>query len=117
MNATPKQLRNAITQMDGMAQDAFSEIATIAKLALRALEAPETCLDLDGLAVVLSSIRAKALDCENTINCEAEDVGCHYQDPARLRRQDARRKAEETAANRGACAMGNIGQTTTGGAA
>jgi hypothetical protein len=95
--ATPAKLREAITEMDSMAQDAFSEIATIAKLALASLETPEGYSNIEGIARVLNFICGKALDAENYINCTAEGVGCNYKDQAMLRRWDAKRKAREIA--------------------
>lgn len=94
--ATPEQLREAITEIDSMSQGAFSEIATIAKLALASLETLAGCDDVDGIARVLSAIRAKALDAENYINSMAEGVACNYKDEAMLRRWDARRKVVAT---------------------
>lgn len=95
--ATPDQLREAITEIDSMSQGAFSEIATIAKLALASLETPAGCNDIDSIASLLSAIFGKAKDAENYINCMAEGVACNYKDPAMLRRWDAKRKASELA--------------------
>lgn len=95
--ATPAQLREAITEMDSMAQGAFSEIATMAKLALASLETPKGCDDIESIARVLSFICSKALDAENYINSMAEDVACNYKDQAMQRRWDAKRKAGEVA--------------------
>ena len=90
-----EQLRDAVTDIDGMAQSAFGEIAAIAKLSLESLEKPETCDDPERIATVLSMIWSRALDAENYINCEAERVDCNYQDKALQRRMDARRQARE----------------------
>lgn len=92
--ATPDQLREAITLMDQMAQDAFSEIAAISRLALASLETPAGYSTIDNLFYVLTAIANKAGDVENCINATAEDVGCHYKDLAMLRRWDARREAD-----------------------
>lgn len=97
---TNDQLREAITEIDGMSQGAFSEIATIAKLALVSLETPAGCDDIDGIARVLMAIWGKALDAENYINCMAEGVACNYKDEAMLRRWAARREADETTTSR-----------------
>lgn len=99
--ATPAQLRKAITEMDSMAQGAFSEIATMAKLVLASLETPKGCDDIESIAYVLTAIFGKALEAENSINSMAEDVACNYKDQAMLRRWDAKSKADAiTAAGR-----------------
>lgn len=97
--ATPAQLREAITEMDSMAQGAFSEIATVARLALASLETPRGCDDIESIAHVLSFIWGKALDAENCINSTAEGVACNYKDQSMLRRFDAKRKAAGKADN------------------
>lgn len=98
--ATPEQLRNAISEMDGLAQSAFSEIASMAALALLAMEQPGTYANgcaMDAIAHVLSAIKSKALDIDNCINATAEGVGCNYVDVDQRRRWDAVREARESA--------------------
>lgn len=92
---TTEKLQATIRDMDGMAQDAFSEIAAIAKLVLAALENPITCNDTNAIAHVLGAIRSKALDAENCINAYAEEVGCNYVDEAERRRWAAMRPAKD----------------------
>lgn len=92
---THQKLKDAVEMMDGAAQDALSEIAAIAKLALASMENPATCDDSCTIAHVLGAIRSKALDAENCINAYAEEVGCHYVDQAQLRRWAAERQARE----------------------
>ena len=96
---TTQQLRNAVTEIDTMAQGAFSEIAAIAKLALATLETPAAYIDPESMAILLNAIWGKAIDAENYINVEAEGVGCNYIDQAERRRSDARRKAREAASS------------------
>lgn len=94
--ATPDQLRDAITSMDGFAQSAFSQIASMASLALLALEQPSAYANgtgMDRIAHVLESIKGMAHDMENCINATAESVGCNYVDSAQRKRWDAQRKA------------------------
>jgi len=98
--ATPEKLRETITEMDSMSQGAFSEIATIAKLALASLETLEGCNDIDSIARILSAIWGKALDADSYINSMAEGVACHYKDEAMIRRWDARNKADSVTAKR-----------------
>ncbi|NMM13592.1 MAG: hypothetical protein HHJ17_08660 [Rhodoferax sp.] len=93
---TTNQLRSTITEMDSASQDAFSEIATIAKLALASLETPDAYTNPECMAIVLNAIFDRAMDVENNINAMAEEVGCNYKDQAQRRRMDARSKARET---------------------
>jgi hypothetical protein len=99
--ATPEQLCNAITEMDGMAQKAFSEIASMASLALLAMEQPSTYANngggLDAIAHMLHAIKSQADDITNCINSTAEVVGCNSVDEAERRRWDARRNTRLTA--------------------
>lgn len=88
-NATIEQLRNAVTEMDGLAQSGFSEIAAIARLALYAMENPMMSNDLDVFAIAFNAIWSKAKDIENCINVTAETVGCNSVDEAQRRRWDA----------------------------
>lgn len=81
--------------MDSASQDAFSEIATIAKLALASLETPAAYISPESMAHALTAIWSKALDIENHITCMAEEVDCSYKDEAMGRRMDAQRKARE----------------------
>lgn len=92
---TTQQLCNAVTEIDTMAQGAFSEIATIAKLALASLETPAAYIDPESMATILKAIWGKAMDAADHINAEAEGVGC--KDPVERRRSDARHKAREAA--------------------
>lgn len=96
-NTTPEQLRTAITEMDGMAQSGFSQIAAIARLALAALETPSAyTTNTENIACALQTISGIAFDIENCINCSAEAVGCNYKDEALERRYAARRLAHES---------------------
>lgn len=99
---TTEQLCSAVNNMDRMAQSAFTEIATIANMALASLEKPESCTDTEGLATVLKAIFERAVDTENNINVMAEEVGSHYKDPSECRRAAARLKARETTFSGGA---------------
>lgn len=97
--ATPEQLCSVIKDMDGLAQSAFSEIASLARLALLAMEQPATYGNggsMDAIARVLSTIKGKAEDIDNCINSMEEGVGCNYIDDAQRRRWDASRKARES---------------------
>lgn len=99
---TTEQLCNAVTEIDRMSQGAFSEIATIANMALAALEKPESCTDTEGMATVLKAIFERAVDAEDDINGKAEEVGSNYKDPSECRRADARFKAREATSSGGA---------------
>lgn len=92
---TTEKLQDVISGIDSIAQDAFSEIAAIAKLVLASLEDPVICDDLNTIAAAIEAIRSKALDAENCINTCAEEVGCNYENEAHQRRWAARRQARK----------------------
>lgn len=87
------ELRAAIDLMDNLSQDGLSEITAIAKLALLGLESPESYRHLDNIAHALKAIWSKANDTQDSINGEAERVGCNHVDKAERRRWDAQRIA------------------------
>lgn len=93
MNATTPasvdQLRDAIQSMDGLSQEGFSEISSIARLALFRLETPDGHRHMDIIAHALRAIHGKAETIKNCINCEAEHVGCNHIDQAAIRSLDA----------------------------
>ena len=93
--ADVQHLQVAVETMDLLSQDGFSEISSIAKLALISLEAPAGYQHIDNIATALKAIRSKAEDMQNCINVEAEKVGCNYTDDARCRRWNAERQASE----------------------
>lgn len=84
-----QKLRNAVEFMDCLSQGAFSEISTIAKLALSRLETPDGYRHLDDIAHALEAIWGKATDTRDCINSEAEQVGCEYVNAAQRRRWSA----------------------------
>lgn len=88
-----KLLQGAVHFMDALAQEGFSEISAIAKLALAALETPDGYRDTETIARALRAIWYKADDIENCINHQAEEVGCNYRDPNAERRYAAHRAA------------------------
>lgn len=73
-----KKLQDIVESMDHLSQNGFSEIAAIAQLAKERIERLDYYSDLEDVAIALGSIRGRALDIQNCINCEAESVGCHY---------------------------------------
>lgn len=89
-----QKLRDSIIWMDCLSQNGLSEIASIAKLALSRLETPDGYRNLDDIANALTVISVLAEDTQNCINSQAEDVGCHYIDVARRRRQEAQATAK-----------------------
>ncbi|MFT3905608.1 MAG: hypothetical protein QM718_04815 [Steroidobacteraceae bacterium] len=92
-NPEVQKLRNAVEFMDCLSQDGFSEIESIANLALAYLETPAGYRHLDNIAHALLAIRNKASETENCINCEAEKVGCNHTDDAERRRMVAQYQA------------------------
>jgi len=83
---TVQQLRSAITDMDALAHEGFSQIAAIAKLALTALESANGWQHPEIIARALEAIQGKAEAQNDCINHEAHEVGCAFADAARLRR-------------------------------
>jgi hypothetical protein len=85
------RLQAAVTDMDALAQQGFSEILAIAKLALAAMETPDGYRQPETIAQALRAICGKAAAIENDINCQAEEVGCNYRNPNTSRRYAAHR--------------------------
>lgn len=98
--AEVEELRAAIDLMDNLSQEGLSEITAIAKLALLSLESPDSYRHLDNIAHALKAIWSKANDTQDSINGEAERVGCNHVDKAERRRWDAQRIALSLAADR-----------------
>ncbi|BCL91935.1 hypothetical protein ACNRBS_10535 [Ralstonia pseudosolanacearum] len=92
--ADAQKLREAIQNIDAMSQEGFSEIRAIARLALMSLLTPEGQRDTESLAYAFQAICGKADQSGNSINWEAEQVGCNHSDAAMIRRFDAYRSAE-----------------------
>lgn len=100
--ATPEQLRIVITDMDALAQGGFGQIASMARLALLALEQPGTYSSMSGMdaiAGVLAAIKSKAEDIDNCLNALAEGVGCNHEDSTQRKRWQAMSKAFKPATN------------------
>jgi len=83
---TIQQLRSAITDMDALAHEGFSQIAAIARLALSHLETANGWQHPDTIARALEAIQSKAEAQNDCISSEAHGVGCAFIDTARLRR-------------------------------
>lgn len=95
MSANPEvqKLRNLVVDIDCLSQCGFSEISSIAKLALSRLETPDGHRHIDDIANALKAIWGKADEIKSCIYFQAEDVGCNYVDEAQQRRWDAKREA------------------------
>ena len=89
------KLQAAITDMNALAQDGFSEIASIARLAAKSLETPEGYRNWDDVAHAFKTIWCEALEIKDYINNEAEGVGCNHVNAAERRRWAALREARE----------------------
>ncbi|RDL25080.1 hypothetical protein [Serratia fonticola] len=83
------RLHAAITDMDCLSQQAFSEIEVTAELLLRRMESPEFYKNMDILAGALILITTRAQQALESVGHEADSVGCGYIDSDRLRRQEA----------------------------
>lgn len=88
-----RQLAETIQTIDGLACEGFSAIASIAKLALIALETPAGQRSMGDVAFVLDVIVGKAEEIKRGINFEAEEVGCSYVNDAEIRRMRAEHHA------------------------
>jgi len=75
-----QQLRDTIQLMDNFSQKGFSQIASIASLALKSLKVPGAAHVPDDIAYALEAICEKAEYVEGCINAEAESFGCNYID-------------------------------------
>lgn len=83
------RLHAAITDMDCLSQQAFSEIEVTAELLLRRMESPDFYKNMDMVADALTLISNRAQQGLESVGCEADSVGCGYIDSDRLRRQEA----------------------------
>lgn len=93
--ATPEELRGVITDMDALSHGGFGQIASMARVALLALEQPSTyasASSMNAIAGVLAAIQCKAEDVDNCLNAMAEGVGCNHEDSTQRKRLDAMRK-------------------------
>lgn len=81
------QLQSTITDIDAMQQRAFSEIAALASLASFKINNSDNLYQvLDDTSRALSIIMGLALEYKDTINGEAEMVGCNFSNGDELRR-------------------------------
>lgn len=90
-----RRLLVAINDLDCMAQTGMSRVASIARLALLAMEAPEAYRGENLLADALSTIVSIADNAMYDINARAEEFDCNYVDRTERRRNDAFFKARE----------------------
>ncbi len=93
-NTEIQKLRDTIQLLDNFSQHGFSQIASIARLALESLKVPEASHAMDDIANALEAILDKAEYVEGCINSEAESFGCNYID------RDQRQRWKAHAANR-----------------
>ena len=76
--AEVKRLRDTVEWMDGLAQEGFGQIITIARMA-------QSCFTSEGgrpyrldALHAFQIIEKLAGDHENCVNCAAEEVGCNH---------------------------------------
>lgn len=84
-----QQLRLTIEEITDYANQVLAEIASVARLALLAMETPACQRNTEPLAHAFSVVAGLAADMQNTINCTAEEIGCGVTDEAMLRRAKA----------------------------
>ena len=73
-----RDLRHAVELMDCLSQEGFGQIAAIARCAEVYIGHATDPLRQDILATVLRAIQGRADDIQNSINLQAEDVGCSW---------------------------------------
>lgn len=83
------RLHAAITGMDSLSQQTFSEIEVTAELLLRRMESTEFYKNMDMAADALILISNRAKQALESVGYEADSAGCGYIDSDRLRRQEA----------------------------
>lgn len=96
----PGTLQRAICDIDAMAQEGFSEIEAIAKLAEKWLERPDSYRHLNVVSAALRAIWGKAQKSEECISNFADRLGCGHFDEGLQRVLAAERKAKEAANGR-----------------
>ena len=79
---TQTALSAAVEDIDALSQEAFTEIAALARLAVRAIKSGDHDAITDAV-IALQAIQTRARDGENDINALAEQVGCNYKNPSR----------------------------------
>ncbi|WP_199103901.1 hypothetical protein [Aquitalea sp. ASV11] len=73
-----RDLRHAVELIDCLSQEGFGQIAAIARCAEVYIGHANDPLRQDILATVLRAIQGRADDIQNSINLQAEDVGCSW---------------------------------------
>jgi hypothetical protein len=91
--ANVDQLRDRILMMDAVAQSGMQQVASIARLTLKAMETRDPYSHLHDVQQALEAISRTADWCAADINREASEVGCEYVDDD----ERARNAAELTA--------------------
>ena len=95
-----KNLKSTITDMDCLAQDGFSRIRAIARLALSAMKTEDVIRLSEDFAKAFETICIIAHSAEECVNGEAEDVGCNFTSSLENLRYAARAAATERRAAR-----------------
>ena len=76
---TSNKLKKTISEIDDQAQDGLSKISSIAHITHQLIDVkPMETLPHD-IAQTLKTIQYLAEDLANSINCEAEEVGCNFE--------------------------------------
>lgn len=81
---TKAQLRNVITEIDGVSQSEFGAIAALARLALSNFENTMTRRDIHTPTAILLDILAKAKAAKAHINATAYEADCSFESPDQL---------------------------------
>lgn len=84
-----RELHEKIKLMDSISQAQCGEIEAVASTALIAMRSAEFWRHSQRIEGVLSAILARAQDLKNTLNVEAEEVGCNHIDTDERERRAA----------------------------
>ncbi len=82
---TKAQLRNVITEIDGVSQSEFGAIEALARLALDRVGGLLGEGDAHPAAYILIDIMVQAREALNHINATAAEVGCNFEGLDQLR--------------------------------
>jgi len=91
--AENNKLRKAVESLDEWSQMGCGKISVLARLALDWIDKNHLHGNFDTIETVLNMIWYQSDDMSNTINVEAEEVGCNFRDPDQERRSIARDEA------------------------
>jgi hypothetical protein len=93
------KFKEALNMADCFSQDAFDAIIAACSMTLLAMEVPRFWEHPHKVADVLVLIQERAIDAMNSINWEAEQMGCHYKDEKQRQRWAAHSECRDSKAS------------------